>query len=126
MMKQIIHTDLAPKAVGPYSQAVMTKDMIYTSGQIPINPAEGKIVAETIEAQTEQVMNNLKAVLAEAGVGMDRIVKTTCYLADIADFAAFNGVYAQYFPENPPARSCFQVAALPMGAKVEVEVIAVR
>ena len=125
-MKQIIHTDLAPKAVGPYSQAVMTKDMIYTSGRIPINPAEGKIVAETIEAQTEQVMNNLKAVLAEAGVGMDRIVKTTCYLADIADFAAFNGVYAQYFPENPPARSCFQVAALPMGAKVEVEVIAVR
>ena len=125
-MKQIIHTDLAPKAVGPYSQAVMTKDMIYTSGQIPIDPAQGKIVAETIEAQTEQVMNNLKAVLAEAGVGMDRIVKTTCYLADIADFAAFNGVYAQYFPENPPARSCFQVAALPMGAKVEVEVIAVR
>ena len=125
-MKQIIHTDLAPKAVGPYSQAVMTKDMIYTSGQIPIDPAQGKIVAETFEAQTEQVMKNLKAVLAEAGVGMDRIVKTTCYLADIADFAAFNGVYAQYFPENPPARSCFQVAALPMGAKVEVEVIAVR
>ncbi|MBR3866889.1 MAG: RidA family protein [Butyricicoccus sp.] len=125
-MKQIIHTELAPKAVGPYSQAVMTKDMIYTSGQIPIDPAQGKIVAETIEAQTEQVMKNLKAVLATAGVGMDRIVKTTCYLADIADFAAFNGVYAQYFPENPPARSCFQVAALPMGAKVEVEVIAVR
>ena len=125
-MKQIIHTDLAPKAVGPYSQAVMTKDMIYTSGQIPIDPAQGKIVAETIEAQTEQVMKNLKAVLATAGVGMDRIVKTTCYLADIADFAAFNGVYAQYFLENPPARSCFQVAALPMGAKVEVEVIAVR
>ena len=125
-MKQIIHTDLAPKAVGPYSQAVMTKDMIYTSGQIPINPAEGKVVAVTIEEQTEQVMKNLKAVLAEAGVGMDRIVKTTCYLADIADFAAFNGVYAQYFPENPPARSCFQVAALPMGVKVEVEVIAVR
>ena len=125
-MKQIIHTDLAPKAVGPYSQAVMTKDMIYTSGQIPINPAEGKVVAVTIEEQTEQVMKNLKAVLAEAGVGMDRVVKTTCYLADIADFAAFNGVYAQYFPENPPARSCFQVAALPMGVKVEVEVIAVR
>ena len=125
-MKQIIHTELAPKAVGPYSQAVMTKDMIYTSGQIPIDPAQGKIVAETIEAQTEQVMQNLKAVLATAGGGMDRIVKTTCYLADIADFAAFNGVYAQYFLENPPARSCFQVAALPMGAKVEVEVIAVR
>ena len=125
-MKEVIHTDLAPKAVGPYSQAVMTDSMIYTSGQIPIDPKVGKIVAETIEAQTEQVMNNLKAVLATAGVGMDRIVKTTCYLADINDFAAFNGVYAQYFLENPPARSCFQVAALPMGAKVEVEVVAVR
>ena len=125
-MKEVIQTDLAPKAVGPYSQAIMTKDMIYTSGQIPIDPKAGKIVAETIEAQTEQVMKNLKAVLATAGVGMDRIVKTTCYLADINDFAAFNGVYAQYFLENPPARSCFQVAALPMGAKVEVEVVAVR
>ena len=125
-MKEIIHTDLAPKAVGPYSQAVMTKDMIYTSGQIPIDPNAGKIVAATIEEQTEQVMKNLKAVLATAGVGMDRVVKTTCFLADIADFAAFNGVYAKYFPENAPARSCFQVAALPMGAKVEVEVIAVR
>ena len=125
-MKEVIHTDLAPKAVGPYSQAIMTENMIYTSGQIPIDPKAGKIVAETIEAQTEQVMNNLKAVLATAGVGMDRIVKTTCYLADINDFAAFNGVYAQYFLENPPARSCFQVAALPMGAKVEVEVVAVR
>ena len=125
-MKEVIHTDLAPKAVGPYSQAIMTENMIFTSGQIPIYPKAGKIVAETIEAQTEQVMNNLKAVLATAGVGMDRIVKTTCYLADINDFAAFNGVYAQYFLENPPARSCFQVAALPMGAKVEVEVVAVR
>lgn len=125
-MKEVIQTDLAPKAVGPYSQAIMTKDMIYTSGQIPIDPKAGKIVAETIEAQTEQVMNNLKVVLATAGVGMDRIVKTTCYLADINDFAAFNGVYARYFLENPPARSCFQVAALPMGAKVEVEVVAVR
>ena len=125
-MKEVIHTDLAPKAVGPYSQAIMTDTMIYTSGQIPIDPKVGKIVAETIEAQTEQVMNNLKAVLATAGVGMDRIVKTTCYLADINDFAAFNGVYARYFLENPPARSCFQVAALPMGAKVEVEVVAVR
>ena len=125
-MKEVIHTDLAPKAVGPYSQAIMTENMIFTSGQIPIDPKAGKIVAETIEAQTEQVMNNLKVVLATAGVGMDRIVKTTCYLADINDFAAFNGVYARYFLENPPARSCFQVAALPMGAKVEVEVVAVR
>ena len=125
-MKEVIQTDLAPKAVGPYSQAIMTENMIFTSGQLPIDPKAGKIVAETIEAQTEQVMNNLKVVLATAGVGMDRIVKTTCYLADINDFAAFNGVYARYFLENPPARSCFQVAALPMGAKVEVEVVAVR
>ena len=125
-MFEITNTKNAPAAIGPYSQAVAVNGMLYASGQIPIDPAQGKIVAETIEAQTEQVMKNLKAVLATAGVGMDRIVKTTCYLADIADFAAFNGVYAQYFPENPPARSCFQVAALPMGAKVEVEVIAVR
>ena len=125
-MKEVIQTDLAPKAVGPYSQAIMTKDMIYTSGQIPIDPKAGKIVAETIEAQTEQVMNNLKVVLATAGVGMDRIVKTTCYLADINDFAAFNGVYARYFLENPPARSCVQVAALPKGALVEMEVIAAK
>ncbi|MCI8855898.1 MAG: RidA family protein [Clostridiaceae bacterium] len=125
-MKKIISTDLAPAAIGPYSQGVAAEPFIFTSGQIPIDPTCGKIAAETIEAQSEQVMKNLKAILAEAGVGMDRIVKTTCFLADMADFAAFNAVYSKYFPENPPARSCFQVAALPMGAKVEVECIAVR
>lgn len=125
-MRKIINSDLAPAAIGPYSQGVITEQFIFTSGQIPIDPAQGKIVAETIEEQAEQVMKNIKAILAESGVGMDRIVKTTCFLADLNDFAAFNAVYGKYFPENPPARSCFAVAALPMGAKLEVECIAVK
>lgn len=125
-MKKIVSTSLAPAAIGPYSQGVMLDQLIFTSGQIPIDPAQGKIAADTIEGQADQVMKNLRAILAEAGVGMDHIVKTTCFLADLADFAAFNEVYAKYFPENPPARSCFQVAGLPMGAKVEVECIAVK
>lgn len=125
-MKKIVSTSLAPAAIGPYSQGVMLDQLIFTSGQIPIDPAQGKIAADTIEGQADQVMKNLRAILAEAGVGMDHIVNTTCFLADLADFAAFNEVYAKYFPENPPARSCFQVAGLPMGAKVEVECIAVK
>ena len=125
-VKEIMHTDLAPAAVGPYSQAVAANNMIFTSGQIPIDPKTGKIEAATIEAQTEQVMQNLRCVLAEGGVSFDRVIKTTCFLADMNDFAAFNGVYGKYFPEGAPARSCVQVAALPMGAKVEVEVIAVQ
>ena len=125
-IKEVLHSDFAPKAVGPYSQAVVTGNLIFTSGQVPIDPKTGKIEAATIEEQTEQVMKNLHYVLAQGGVVFDRVVKTTCFLSDINDFAAFNGVYAKYFPENPPARSCVQVAALPLGAKVEVEVIAVR
>ena len=125
-MRKVISSELAPAAIGPYSQGIMTEKLVFTSGQIPINPASGKIPAQTIEEQTEQVMKNLKAVLAESGVGMDRIVKTTCFLSDMADFAAFNAVYGKYFPENAPARSCVQAAALPMGAKVEVECVAVR
>ena len=125
-IKEVLHTELAPAAVGPYSQAVASNNIIFTSGQIPINPKTGKIEAATIEEQTEQVMKNLHYVLAQGGVAFDRVSKTTCFLADMNDFAAFNGVYAKYFPENPPARSCVQVAALPMGAKVEVEVIAVQ
>ncbi len=124
--KEILHSDLAPAAVGPYSQAVAVNGFIYTSGQIPINPKVGKIEAETIEEQTEQVMQNLHCVLAQGGVAFDRVIKTTCFLSDMNDFAAFNSVYARYFPENPPARSCVQVARLPMGARVEVEVIAVQ
>ncbi len=125
-MRKVISSELAPAAIGPYSQGIKTEKLVFTSGQIPINPASGKITAQTIEEQTEQVMKNLKAVLAESGVGMDRIVKTTCFLSDMADFAAFNAGYGKYFPENAPARSCVQAAALPMGAKVEVECVAVR
>ena len=123
---KVLHSDLAPAAVGPYSQAISANNMIFTSGQIPINPNTGKIEATTIEEQTEQVMQNLHYVLAQAGVSFDRVVKTTCFLADMNDFAAFNSVYGKYFPENPPARSCVQVASLPMGLKVEVEMIAVK
>ena len=97
-MKKVISTVLAPAAIGPYSQAIETDGYIFTSGQIPINPKSGKIEADTIEGQAEQVMQNLKMVLAQGGVGMDRIVKTTCFLADLADFAAFNAVYGKYFP----------------------------
>ena len=125
-VKEILHTELAPAAVGPYSQAVVTGNLIFTSGQIALDPNTGKIESNTIEAQTEQVMHNLRCVLAEGGVAFDRVVKTTCFLADMNDFAAFNEVYGKYFPENPPARSCVQAAALPKGAKVEIEVIAVK
>ena len=123
-IKEVLHTDLAPAAVGPYSQAIAANGFVFTSGQVPIDPKEGKIVATTIEEQTEQVMKNLQCVLAQGGVSFDRVVKTTCFLSDINDFAAFNGVYAKYFPEGAPARSCVEVAALPLGAKVEVEVVA--
>lgn len=118
-----IHTPNAPAAIGPYSQAIIIKDMLYTSGQIPINPATGNIEAATIEEQTEQVCKNLAAVLKEAGTTLDRVVKTTCFLANISDFVAFNGVYAKYFT-SCPARSCVAVKDLPKGALVEVEVIA--
>ncbi|MGI6181545.1 MAG: RidA family protein [Agathobaculum sp.] len=125
-IKNVLHTDFAPAAVGPYSQAITAHGFIFTSGQIPIDPKTGKIEATTIEAQTEQVMQNLHYVLAQGGVAFDRVVKTTCFLADMNDFAAFNSVYGKYFPEGAPARSCVQVAALPLGAKVEVEVIAAQ
>lgn len=124
MTKTIISTPLAPAAVGPYSQAVAVGNMLYTSGQIGLDPVTGALVEGGIEAQTERVMQNLKGVLAEAGVGFDRVLKTTCFLADINDFAAFNAVYSTYFPEDAPARSCVQAAALPLGARVEVECIA--
>ena len=118
-----VSTDKAPAAIGPYSQAIICGDMVFTSGQIPINPASGNVEATTIETQAEQVMQNLGAVLAAAGSGFDKAVKTTCFLADMADFAAFNGVYAKYFTTNP-ARSCVAVKTLPKNVLVEVEVIA--
>ena len=123
MKKNVISSAHAPAAIGPYSQAIETEQFIFTSGQIPLNPKTGKIEGTTIEEQAEQVMQNLKAVLAEGGVGMDRIVKTTCFLADIADFAAFNEVYAKFFTSKP-ARSCVAVKDLPKGALCEIEAIA--
>ena len=118
-----VSTDKAPAAIGPYSQAIICGNMLFTSGQIPINPESGAVEAVTIEEQTEQVMKNLGAVLAQAGSSFEKAVKTTCFLADIADFAAFNAVYAKYFT-TCPARSCVAVKDLPKGVKVEVEVIA--
>ena len=118
-----VSTDKAPAAIGPYSQAVIVGDMLFTSGQIPINPTTDSIDAVGITEQAEQVMKNLGAVLSAAGTSFEKAVKTTCFLADMADFAAFNEVYAKYFTEKP-ARSCVAVSALPKGALVEVEVIA--
>ena len=118
-----IHTDKAPAAIGPYSQAIVHGDLVFTSGQIPINPTTGNIEAEGIAAQTEQVMQNLGAVLTAAGASFESAIKTTCFLADMADFAAFNEVYARYFTEKP-ARSCVAVKTLPKSVLVEVEVVA--
>ena len=118
-----ISTNNAPAAIGPYSQAIVVGNMVYTSGQIAINPASGNIEAADVVGQTEQVMKNLGAVLSAAGSSFEKAVKTTCFLADIADFAAFNEVYGKYFTEKP-ARSCVAAKALPKGALVEVEVIA--
>ena len=118
-----ISTDKAPAAIGPYSQAIIAGDFLYASGQIPINPATGNVEAVTITEQAEQSMKNVGAILSEAGLTYDNVVKTTCYLAEIADFAAFNEVYAKYFT-GKPARSCVAVKELPKGALVEVEVIA--
>ena len=120
---KIIETNKAPAAIGPYSQAIVANGLVYTSGQIPIDPGSGIIEAASIEAQTEQVIKNLAAVLEAAGSSLERVVKTTCFLKNINDFAAFNGIYEQYFT-GKPARSCVEVAALPKGALVEIEVIA--
>ena len=118
-----VSTEQAPAAIGPYSQAIVCGEMVFTSGQIPINPATGNVEAVTIEEQAEQVMKNLGEVLLAAGSDFTKAVKTTCFLADIADFAAFNAVYAEYFTTKP-ARSCVAVKDLPKGVLVEVEVIA--
>lgn len=120
-----IHTNNAPEAIGPYSQAVEIGGTIYTSGQIAINPKSGEIEAADIKGQTKQVMENLTAVLEAAGSSCDKAVKTTCFLADINDFAEFNAIYGEYF-SSKPARSCVAVKSLPKGALVEVEAIAVK
>ncbi len=123
-MNKIISTTTAPAAVGPYSQAVQAGNTLYCSGQIGLDPATGAMSGDDIRTQTEQVMKNIAAVLAAAGTGFENVVKTTCFLADINDFAVFNEIYAKYFT-GKPARSCVAAAALPKGALVEVEVIAV-
>lgn len=120
---EVISTKSAPEAIGPYSQAIVTGNLIYTSGQIPINPASGNIETDDISAQTEQTIKNLKSVLEAAGSSLEKVVKTTCFLQHIKDFAVFNSVYEKYFTQKP-ARSCVEVAALPKGALVEIEVIA--
>ena len=122
MIKKI-HTDNAPAAIGPYSQAIVCGNILFTSGQVPINPATGEVEAEGIEAQATQVMKNLDAVLTEAGSSFQKAIKTTCFLKNMEDFAAFDAVYAQYFTEKP-ARSCVAVKQLPKDVLVEVEVIA--
>ncbi len=124
-MKRIIHTPAAPKAVGPYSQAVEAGGVLYISGQLPVDPTTN-MVPETIEAQTRQCLANIRAILTEAGYSTDHVVKSTVLLADMGDFAAMNGVYAEFYTHDMPARVCYEVARLPMGVKVEIETIAVK
>jgi 2-iminobutanoate/2-iminopropanoate deaminase len=126
MMKKIIATSKAPAAIGPYSQAIEVNGILYISGQIPIDPATGKIIEGDITVQTEQVMKNIGAILTEAGYLFSDVVKTTCMLNDISDFKAMNEVYGRYFSENKPARATFSVKALPMGALIEIETIAIK
>jgi len=123
-MKKIINTPHAPKAIGPYSQAVETNGMLFISGQIPIDPVDGKIVEGGITEQTEQVMKNIGAILKEAGYAYSHVVKSTCLLSDMDNFAAMNAVYGKYYSENPPARAAYAVVKLPLGALIEIETIA--
>ena len=123
MDKTVIATP--PAAIGPYSQGIAGNGLVFVSGQLPVDPKTGAM-PETIEAQARQSLTNLKAIIEASGSSLDKVVKTTCFLADIADFAAFNAVYAEFFPKDAPARSCFQVAAIPKNAKLEVEAIALK
>ena len=123
-MKQIISTEDAPRAIGPYSQAVRAGNFVFLSGQIPIDPATGNFVEGGVAEQTEQVLKNISAVLAASGTSLENVVKTTVFLADMNDFAAMNEVYGRFFKENPPARATVQAARLPRDARVEIEAIA--
>lgn len=125
-MKTVIQTSNAPAAVGPYSQAIDCGDIVFCSGQIPLVPETGLMVEGGIEEQARQMFANIKAVLDAAGLGFEHVVKTTVFMTDLGQFATLNGIYAEYFPANPPARSCVEVSALPKGAMVECEVIAKR
>ncbi|MBQ9168551.1 MAG: RidA family protein [Oscillospiraceae bacterium] len=122
-MSKVIYTKDAPEAIGPYSQAICTGNLVFTSGQIPINPATGAVEATTIEEQTEQVCKNIDAVLKAAGSSLNKVVKTVCFLSNMDDFAAFNGVYSKYFT-GKPARSCVAVKTLPKNVLVEVDTVA--
>jgi 2-iminobutanoate/2-iminopropanoate deaminase len=125
MKRETIATNRAPGAVGPYSQAVRVGDFVFTAGQIPLDPATGQMVEGGIENQTRRVLSNLSAVLEEAGTSLSNVVKTTVFLADMGEFKAMNGAYAEFFPSAPPARSAVQAAALPLGARIEIEAVAV-
>ena len=125
-MKKIINTSHAPAAIGPYSQAIEVNGLLYLSGQIPITPATGKIVEGGITEQTEQVMKNIEAILKEAGYTFNNVVKSTCLLNDMSNFAEMNAVYGKYYPETPPARAAFAVKDLPLGVMIEIETIAVK
>ena len=125
MEKKIIKTHKAPQAIGPYSQAVKSGNFIFASGQIPLDPVSGAMAENNIQAQTERVMENIKGLLESENLTFSNVIKTTCFLSDMANFAAFNEVYAKYFTENPPARSTVAVKALPKDALVEVEIIAI-
>ena len=125
MTKEVINTNNAPEAIGPYSQGVIVGDFVYTSGQIPLNPVTGELVTD-IKLSTKQSMENIKAILEEAGTSLNNVVKTSIFLKDLNDFEAVNEVYGTYFIENKPARSCVQVAKLPKDAVIEIEAIAVK
>ena len=125
MNREIIATDKAPGAVGPYSQAVRVGDFVFTAGQIPLDPTTGQMVEGGIEAQARQALTNVSAVLEAAGSSLSNVVKTTVFLADMGEFQAMNSVYAEFFPDAPPARSAMQVAALPLNSRIEIETIAI-
>lgn len=123
MKKKVIHTEKAPKAIGPYSQAISTGSLIYTAGQVGLDPATGDLITVTVEEQTRQALGNLQNVIQAAGANMEDVIKTTVFLKDMNDFPKMNAVYAEFFPENPPARSTVAVAGLPKGALVEIEAV---
>lgn len=126
MTSQSIYTDSAPKAIGPYSQAIVAGNLVFTSGQIPLDPKTQQMIEGDIRTQTERVMENLAAVLQAAGVTFADVVKATIFVADLGDFAAVNEIYGKRFPTNPPARSTVQVAALPKGARLEIDLVAIK
>ncbi len=126
MPREVISTPNAPAAIGPYSQAIAIDGLLFCSGQIPLDPATGQVIEGDVSAQTRQVMENIRALLTAAGTSLEKVVKTTIFLADMNDFATVNAIYGEYFPENPPARSTVQVARLPRDVQVEVEVIVLR